>query len=177
MPTPNLAFRRATVDDLPAAHELFATARAFMAEAGNPTQWAGGYPQDEILRDDIANNGFWIVFDAEDLDEKEPLAVFFFDTVDDDETYRKIDGAWLNDETFGVVHRIATHRGTHGIGTACIKWAEQQAAVRGAKGGIRIDTHEDNTPMRSLLAKLGYTYTGIIWTYDGTPRVAYQKLV
>lgn len=168
---PELTIRRATTEDLPAAHELYAAAREFMIEAGNPTQWAGGYPQDEMLRDDIAQGALWVA-----LDKEGPAAVFYFDTMDDDETYRKIDGAWLNNETYGVVHRIATRRGTHGVGTACIEWAAQQANARGAKGGIRIDTHEDNTPMRNLLAKLGFTQTGTIWTYDGSPRIAFQRL-
>lgn len=168
---PELTMRRATVDDLPAAHELYAAARSFMAEAGNPTQWAGGYPQDEMLRSDISQGALWIASDDEG-----PAAVFYFDTIDDDETYRKIDGTWLNEETYGVVHRIAVRQGTRGVGTACIEWAAQQAAERGAKGGIRIDTHEDNIPMRRLMAKLGFTQTGTIWTYDGSPRIAFQRL-
>ena len=167
----NLEYRQATVEDLPAAHELYAAAREFMIEAGNPTQWAGGYPQDEMLRDDIQHGSLWLAYT-----EGELVSVFYFDTMDDDETYNKIDGAWLNEETYGVVHRIATKRGTRGVGSTCILWALDQAIERGAAGGLRIDTHADNTPMRNLLDKLGFATVGTIWTYDGSPRVAYQRL-
>ena len=37
-----LQMRRATLEDLPAAHALYAAARAFMVQAGNPTQWGAG---------------------------------------------------------------------------------------------------------------------------------------
>ena len=171
--TGELQMRRATLEDLPAAHELYAAARAFMVQAGNPTQWAGGYPADEMLRDDVACGALWLCHSSS---SGELLAVFYFQTLDDDETYREIDGAWLNEQTYGVVHRIATRRGTHGVGTACIEWAQGQARERGAGGGLRIDTHEDNVAMRRLLEKLGFSTCGTIWTYDGSPRIAFQRL-
>ena len=146
--------------------------RAFMVQAGNPTQWAGGYPADEMLRDDVACGALWLCHSS----SGELLAVFYFQTLDDDETYRAIDGAWLNEQTYGVVHRIATRQGTHGVGTACIEWAQGQARERGAGGGLRIDTHEDNVAMRRLLEKLGFSTCGTIWTYDGSPRIAFQRL-
>ena len=38
--------------DLPALRQLFACARRFMAQNGNPTQWVNGYPSEELLRAD-----------------------------------------------------------------------------------------------------------------------------
>ena len=40
---------------------------------------------------------------------------------------------------------------------------------------LRIDTHRDNHPMRNAIRKFGFTYCGIIWTDDGTERLAFQK--
>ena len=39
-----------------------------------------------------------------------------------------------------------------------------------------LDTHEANGPMRHKLEKNGFTYCGIIYVEDGTPRRAYQKV-
>ena len=36
--------RKAVMDDFPVILNIYATARAFMAKTGNPTQWAGGHP-------------------------------------------------------------------------------------------------------------------------------------
>ena len=40
---------------------------------------------------------------------------------------------------------------------------------------IRIDTHHDNIPMRTFLAKLGYHACGTIYLNNGDKRIAYQK--
>ena len=42
---------------------------------------------------------------------------------------------------------------------------------------IKIDTHEDNEPMRRSLIKNGFDYCGIIYLTDGNKRVAYEKLL
>ena len=41
---------------------------------------------------------------------------------------------------------------------------------------IRIDTHEDNKPMRRFLEKCGFKFCGIIYLEDGSKRLAYEKL-
>ena len=41
--------RLARTDDLPLLREIFAAARAFMAEHGNATQWGANFPPDELL--------------------------------------------------------------------------------------------------------------------------------
>ena len=45
--------RKAQPEDLPRILEIYAFARQFMRETGNPTQWAGGYPKEELIRKDI----------------------------------------------------------------------------------------------------------------------------
>lgn len=165
-----MLIRRATLDDLAGAQEIYAQARAFMEQVGNPTQWAGGYPQEDMLRDDIVKGNLYVC-----EEEGQILSPFYF-AIEPDDTYQVIEGAWLNDGEYGVVHRIATKRGTRGVGRYCLEWAFDQACKLGASGGLRIDTHQDNVPMRSLLEKLGYQTCGTIYTYDGSPRIAFQKL-
>lgn len=40
---------------------------------------------------------------------------------------------------------------------------------------MRIDTHENNTPMRRALEKSGFRYCGIIRIFNGDARIAFQK--
>lgn len=80
------------------------------------------------------------------------------------------DGAWKGDDTYGVVHRIASDGSVKGIGSFCLNWAYKQC------GNLRIDTHGDNTVMQSLLKKLGFEHCGTIYVEeDNDPRMAYEK--
>ncbi|MBQ6671625.1 MAG: N-acetyltransferase, partial [Spirochaetales bacterium] len=57
-----------------------------------------------------------------------------------------------------------------GVGEFCINWAYGQCRH------LRIDTHRDNTVMRSLLAKLGFVHCGTIYVReDRFPRLAFEK--
>ncbi|MDR2605988.1 MAG: GNAT family N-acetyltransferase [Oscillospiraceae bacterium] len=160
-----MTIRRSRAADLPAILEIYDAAREFMAASGNPTQWTGGYP-DMMAEGDCAPGGHGYVCEG---GGGELLAAFYFN-IEQDSTYAYIEGAWLNDEPYGVVHRIAVKRGTRGVGEFCLRWAFEQC------GNLRIDTHTDNAPMRSLLGKLGFAYCGTIWVLDGAEeRIAFQK--
>ena len=50
----SIVIRKAVREDLPRMQEVFALARKFMASSGNPRQWAGDYPSNELLLNDIA---------------------------------------------------------------------------------------------------------------------------
>ena len=52
--------RRAAEADMPAIMEIYAAARIFMAERGNPRQWGNGYPGEELLRSDIRKGQLFI---------------------------------------------------------------------------------------------------------------------
>ena len=87
----------------------------------------------------------------------------------EDPTYRHIyDGAWLNDEPYGVIHRMATSGKQKGVSEACINWCFQRC------GNIRVDTHRDNKVMQHILTKHGFQRCGIIYVKNGTERIAYQ---
>ena len=46
--------QRATRADLPAMKALYAHARKFMAEQGNPGQWGDSYPDEAQLTEDLS---------------------------------------------------------------------------------------------------------------------------
>ena len=157
--------RKTTMDDIDAVCEIYAGARAFMREYGNTEQWKDGHPSLEIIEGDIRDGLSYVCVDGDDI-----AAVFFY-SADRDPTYAKIDGRWLNDEPYGVVHRIARSRRVKGAGGFCLEWCLGQCR------NLRLDTHRDNAPMRRLLEKLGFTYCGIIWLENGDERMAYQKVI
>lgn len=54
------AIRQATLADLPHLLGIFAMARKYMAEHGNPTQWTDGYPSEPLVSDDIASGDCYV---------------------------------------------------------------------------------------------------------------------
>ena len=55
-----MTIRLTTPADLPRLHDIFAIARSFMAETGNPHQWTTSYPREEFLLDDIARGDSFV---------------------------------------------------------------------------------------------------------------------
>ena len=156
--------RRSNMEDIPAMMDLYAQARVFMRENGNPNQWDDSYPSRELLEKDIAFGNSYIVED----DEKNLAATFAFIKGEDPTYYGIENGAWLNYEPYGTIHRLAGNTSYHGIASGCISWCKSQI------GNLRADTHEDNKIMQHLLEKNGFVRCGIIHLANGAPRIAYQ---
>jgi len=157
-----MTIRKTVLDDLPAVMEIYAYARTYMQESGNPNQWHDNHPPQELIESDIKAELSYVC-----ADENTVLAVFYFN-VETEPTYEKIEGNWLNNEPYGVVHRLARGPNGKGAGAACLNWCQAQHP------NIRIDTHRDNIAMLKLLEKHGYKYCGIIWLENGDERLAFQ---
>lgn len=161
------AIRKAAPEDAQAINDIYARARAFMAQSGNPTQWGSTNPSPELVAGDIARGRSYVC--VGEPAGAEILGVFCF-TRGNDPTYQVIhDGAWLNESPYGVVHRLAGNGTARGVAAFCLDWCLSQC------GNIRIDTHRDNIVMRKVLAKQGFAYCGRITIANGTERLAYQK--
>lgn len=164
-----MTIRNTTPEDFPRVMEIYAQARQFMSDHGNPNQWGPtNWPPEDLIRRDIENKKGFVCTDEEGT----VIASFFFDFgVDIEPCYRNItDGQWADPSPYGVVHRIATDHSRKGIGAFCIDWAFSQC------GHLRIDTHGDNVVMQNLLGKLGFAKRGIIYVEeDNYPRFAYEK--
>ena len=158
-----MIIRKTTEQDLPKIYQLYADARDFMRETGNPNQWKDSFPAQDLIDQDAKSGKSYVCI----CDDK--IAAVFYFSIEIEPTYAKIDGQWLSDEPYGVVHRIAASRNFKGAGTFCLDWCLNQCLT------LRIDTHRDNIPMKTLLNKLGFTYCGIIWMEDFDERLAFQK--
>ena len=157
--------QKADIFQLPRILEIYEKARAFMAESGNPDQWGTGYPPEEMIRQDIRDGKSYVNLEGDHI-----RAVFYF-AVEADPTYGYIEGSWLNDAPYGVIHRIAVDGSGRGVAAECFAFAAQHCE------NIRIDTHEKNIPMQRCLTKNGFTRCGTIYLEDGDPRIAYQKVI
>ena len=156
--------RKATIEDLETILLLIDEGRRKMIAEGNVNQWSGGRPSREMLIKDIAQGVSYLVV----IDGK-PVATFAL-IEGPDPTYARIyDGQWQNDNPYYVIHRVASLAGVHGIMRAVLNHAFTLTDT------IRIDTHNDNVTMRTLLAKYGFSYCGIILLENGDPRLAFQK--
>lgn len=160
-----MEIRRTKPEELDQVMAVYAYARKFMAEHGNPTQWGTTKPAREEVIEDIALGNSYVC-----VENGEIAATFFYEE-GIDPTYIKIyDGAWVNEEPYAVVHRIASTKVIKGAGSFCLNWAFEQC------GNLKIDTHRDNTVMQNTLKKNGFVYCGIIYLENGEERLAYQKV-
>ena len=163
-----MEIRHTTEQDFERVMEIYAYARTFMEETGNPNQWGPtNWPPEDLIHEDICVGKSYVC-----IENGKVIGTFYLNFGEDIEpTYRVIEeGSWKDDSPFGVVHRIAGDGSVPGIGTFCLNWAFEQC------GHLKIDTHTDNVVMQNLLKKLGFTYRGIIHVVeDNYPRFAYEK--
>lgn len=156
--------QKATLSQLPEILRIYETARRFMAQTGNPTQWGDAYPPESMIRQDIREGKCHLC-----VEEGQILAVFYF-AVEEDPTYGYIDGRWCNDAPYGVIHRIAVAQSGRGTAAECFRFAMSRC------DNLRIDTHENNHPMQRCLVRNGFVRCGTIYLENGDPRIAYQKV-
>ena len=98
-----MEIRKTKIEELDKVMAIYAHARQFMVETGNPNQWVNIKPRREWIVADIENGNSYVCV------EKDEIAATFFYSNEPDSTYAQIyDGAWVNDRAYGVVHRIAS---------------------------------------------------------------------
>ena len=157
--------RRAETTDLERIRAVYRAAKDYMVKTGNPTQWEEGYP-DCVLEGDLRREQLYVLCDEEGIIH----AAFVF-AFGEDPTYALIEeGGWTSSEPYGTIHRLGSDGVMGGVFARCLEFC------KGSITHIRADTHRDNKTMQHLLEKHGFTYRGIIYTDDGTPRLAYEYL-
>lgn len=155
--------RNAELEDFSTIEEIYAQARSFMAQTGNPYQWGTTHPPRRQLERDIEDRKLYVILDGGNI-----RGVFYF-YIGDDPTYQTIyEGAWHSDQPYGTIHRIAGSGG--GILKAAVDYCSQKI------GYLRIDTHRDNLVMQRAVQKAGFQPCGIIYIADGSPRLAYDRI-
>lgn len=161
--------RKATINDIDQVLQIYKEAQEFIKSYNSP-QWQDGYPNEESFHQDVKDGTIYV-------NEIDKTIVGVATFLDYEPTYEVIDGKWLNDEDYVVIHRIATTTKELGKGhaKAFIDYLENDKTVK----NIKIDTHELNEPMKRFLIKNGFVYCGIIYLNNPHDRIrlAYQKIV
>ena len=140
-------------------------------------QWQKGYPNEAVWTSDIETGISWVA-----VENGEVLGAFMFQTAPE-ESYAKIDGAWLTEgAAYGSLHRVCVAEESKGRGVAGELFRHGLGLTKQAGlPSVRIDTHEGNLPMRRALEKAGFTFCGCITliggSEDGDPRLAYEMLL
>ena len=155
--------RKSIMADLSRMEEIYAYARQQMKKNGNPNQWKDNKPERARLIQDIEEGISYV------LEESGHIYGVFAYFIGEDPTYRVIeDGSWLNLDSYGVIHRVASDGTRKGVLKSMVDYAKEQI------DNIRIDTHHDNYIMQHALERQGFVKCGIIYLADGAPRIAYQ---
>jgi len=168
--TETVMLLKARESDLPVIWEILQDAIARRKAEGSD-QWQNGYPNEQTARDDLAAGNAYV------LVENDAVLAYAAIIFGNEPAYDAIDGRWLTDGKYAVVHRLArSSRATNkGIATGLLKMAEDLCIREGVRS-IRLDTNFDNTAMLRIVDALGYSYCGEIF-FQGAPRRAYEKVL
>ena len=166
----NYQFRKATLTEIAPIWEILQQAIQRRKEDGS-NQWQDGYPNPEVIQKDIEKGaGFVLV-------EGKTIIGYSAVLINDEPAYATIEGNWLTNGNFVVLHRVAIAENYLGKGLAklILKYIEEFALSKNIYS-IKADTNFDNIAMMKIFETLGYTYCGEVY-FRGSPRKAYEKVL
>lgn len=174
-----MEFRQSQTEDLDRIVRIAEDAKAFL-RANGVSQWQrGSYPDRALFASDIENGIGYVMADGNRV-----CAVCAV-TFGDEPSYRHlVKGAWLtgDEAAYATIHRSAVASECRGQGVAGRLFVSvcDLAAGRGV-GSVRVDTHPDNTAMRSALEKAGFVPCGELvldrCEEAGDPRIGYERIL
>ena len=113
--------RLAVPEDFTSIMSIYAYARSFMQETGNPNQWGNHFPPEELIHNRIRDKQLFV------LEENGTLHGAFAFIIGEDPTYLQIDdGSWLSDAPYGTIHQVASDGTIHGFFSQIVDycWAQ-----------------------------------------------------
>lgn len=163
-------FRLATLSDAPIIWSIIQLAIA-RRKADGSTQWQNGYPNPDIISQDIASQQAYV------LTVNTNIIGYAAVIKDIEPAYDHIEGQWLTDGEYIVIHRVAVSERYLGKGLATLIFKRiEKLGLEINIHSLKVDTNFDNTPMLRILEKLDYSYCGIVY-FSGAPRRAYEKVI
>ena len=180
-------FRKSTFDDVERILEIIEKAKIELRKLGLD-QWQNGYPDREVIENDVKNGISYVLEDIE-KNENELKSENFIKILGTivlspkkEEPYSKIEGKWITDDDYIVIHRLAVDSETKnkGIATKILEFSEKEC-IKNKILSIKADTHGNNEPMKRFLEKNGFSYCGVIYLDRepdvGEKRIAYEKII
>jgi len=168
-----MIFRKTRFEDIPDVVRILDDGKKFLRE-NNVLQWHLGYPNEEVIELDIMDETGYVATLEGGL-VIGTVALSFAGEPWYDEIY---DGAWLTNDDFLVIHRIATKSDFRekNVASFLLEEAEKLCLERGIKS-IKIDTHIDNEIMKNWILKHGFKYCGVVHIDNNETRLAYEKII
>ena len=166
----DLHFRKATHADIPQIWDILSHA-ILRRKADGSLQWQDGYPNLDIIQTDLNNDAGYV------LSSGDTILGYCAIVVNDEPAYATIDGKWLTQSDFLVVHRLAISENQLGKGYAKMIFERLETwAISKNVFSIKADTNFDNPAMLNIFKKLGYAYCGEVH-FRGNSRKAYEKVL
>ncbi len=166
----NYAFRKATLSELPVIWEILQQA-IIRRKADGSNQWQDGYPNPDVVRKDIEQHTGFVMTDSD------TIIGYAAVLINDEPAYQDIEGKWLTNGDFVVVHRVAVTDKYIGKGLAKIMLEFIESYARSKNiFSIKADTNFDNIAMMKTFEKTGYVYCGEVF-FRGSARKAYEKVI
>ncbi|RYJ40763.1 N-acetyltransferase GCN5 [Flavobacterium anhuiense] len=166
--TEKLSLRKANLSEIPQIWEILQDAIEQRRLDGS-TQWQDGYPNELSIKSDIENDYGYV------FTEDESILAYAAIIFDKEPAYENIEGKWLTDGDYTVVHRVAVSKLAKGKGIATKLFENIEGlSVENKIYSIKVDTNFDNTPMLKILDRLKYTYCGEVY-FRGSARKAFEK--
>lgn len=163
-------FRRAEAGECDPILRIIEQGRRQIALTGSD-QWQDGYPDRACILHDIESGAGHVLCTGGQI------AAYGAVSFDGEPAYDRIEGRWLSDKPYVVLHRLAVADGMkhRGVAREFFLRVGALARLRGV-GSFRVDTHEKNRYMLRLLESLGFTCCGLC-RYGTGERRAYEKIL
>lgn len=165
----NHLFRKATPTDAPHIWIILQNA-ILRRKADGSNQWQDGYPNLEIIAQDIEKGIGYVLTDGE------IIVGYSAVLINDEPEYNNLQGEWLTNGDFVVFHRVAIAEGYTGqnLSKKIIDFIEAFALTNNIHS-LKADTNHDNFAMMKIFEKAGFVFCGIVH-FRGSPRRAYEKV-
>lgn len=165
-----ICFRKAETSDINMIWEIIQQSIERRRRDGS-NQWQNGYPNLQTIENDVEKNYGYVI------EVNNEIAVYTALIFNDEPAYDKIDGAWLTNGEFVVVHRVAVSENFAGQGLAKKLFDYIEDFTKSHQtSSIKVDTNYDNLAMLNILESKGYTYCGEVFLAGGV-RKAYEKVL
>ncbi|OAB27180.1 L-amino acid N-acyltransferase YncA [Flavobacterium fryxellicola] len=163
-------FRKATLSEMAPIWNILQRAIQRRKEDGS-NQWQDGYPNPPVVQKDIEKGEGFVLLQGETIIGYSAVVI------NNEPAYDQIEGNWLTNADFVVMHRVAISEEHLGKGLAklMIKNIENFALSNGIYS-IKADTNFDNSAMLKIFESLGYSYCGEVY-FRGSARKAYEKVL
>lgn len=153
--------RKAKLEDFDAIMHVIDISIQKMRSENNMEQWSNREAINALILKDIESECYYVV--------KTSDIVGCFSYTSYDKNYDFIEGKWLNDASYGVIHRIGSDFSYKNMLNDVLKFCFEKT------DNIKVDTHKDNIRMQQALLRHGFSECGVIYLEDGSMRLAYQK--